>query len=282
MNVSDAAGRTASAVSRGELALVLAWMRAFAAEIGLAANQHEYDLAVLYDRLRSRAPDLYVELGRGQACSTLLAALAFAANGGGSIVSIDLNPLTSHDLLARLPAATGITVDLRVGDIRDLGADEWQALTAGSRDVAVFVDAHGATGAPIAEVLLPFAREHREIGWQLICHDVLCVEDRTLFDAFSGAYSKRYPLVSPYPEFRAIFPALAGLDVRHFSKLGTPPEGMLRALDVPVSMTPARAAKHRFVDGVDRADIAARFGLLARSATIVVDLPAGPTPIRPA
>lgn len=261
-------------VGRGELALVLAWMRAFAAETQLASNQHEYDIAVFYQLLRARPPDVYIELGRGKGSSTLLAAQAMAANGCGSIISYDLAGLTAHDLLDRLRAESRVAIDLRVGDIRDLVTDDWQNFVSDAREVAVLVDAHEETGAPVSEVLLPFVRSRPDIGWRMFFHDVLYVPDRALFGAFAESYMRSYPFVSPYPEYGAIFPALEGLGATHYARFMDSLSAFCAALEIPTAMTNERARKHRFVGRNHDDDVIGRFGRLARSATLLVDLPA--------
>jgi hypothetical protein len=259
--------------SAEELRLMLAWSRAFAAETKKENTQHEHDLVVAYRLLRTRRPQLYVELGRGQGCSTLNAAMAFAANGAGSIVSYDLHALTAHDLLPRMKA-TGVDIDLRIGDIRAFDAGTWAALTAGKRSVAVLVDAHEETGAPVAGVLLPYVAAHPEIDWLLMFHDVLFVEDPILFDAFDRTYTKVHPFLSRWPEYAAILPAVQAMQPTHFARLGREIDDVLIATDTERYMAKGRSLRHGFLPSADPDDIEARFSLLRRSSTMALLRPA--------
>ena len=251
-----------------EIALMLALSRAFAADTAQAGNQHEHDIVTMYCQLRNRRPDLYVELGRGNGSSTFVAAMALAANRHGRVVSYDLHP-TGHDLLSRFPI-----VDERVGDIRTLSSTDWDTLATGCDRIAVLVDAHEQTGQPVAEVLLPFVRERRDIAWFVMFHDVLNMPEQTLFDAFADHYQRRRPFVSPYLEYAAIFQAFDGMPVSHFAELGQPYHGAMRALGVAVRKEPFRAGVQQWKPDADRELIDSLYALHPASSIACIDMAA--------
>lgn len=248
----------------GEIRLALTWMRMFARETAQAANQHEHDLAVMYSLMRGFRPDAYIELGRGQGCSTLMASMAVAANGTGKITSFDLHSNFNPDLFGRL--RDRIDIELREGDICDLTMDSWVELTKGCRRVAVLVDAHEETGGPISDVLIPFVKSRPDIKWALMFHDVLLVEDPELFAAFASHYQKSAPFVSPYPEYARIFSATKDMSPTHFVRLGA-------GMDVDefrVLMPPGRSGKHQFSTDMTPDEIERRFSALNASSMMAV------------
>jgi hypothetical protein len=253
-----------------DTALMLAWSRAFSDRTNQPNNLHEHDIVTMYRRLRELQPDIYIELGRGDGCSTLVAAMALAANRKGRIVSFDLHEIAGHDLLDRFSRLGRLEIDAAIADIRHLTRDTWAGLCSGCATVAVLVDAHEDTGIPVSAVMLPFMREQTEIRWFAMFHDVLKIDDRVMSDALSDENVKKYPFTSPFPEYRNIFPALSGMNVDHFSNVGKLYRKDMEALGVSVFMPPGRATIRSWRDGTDIAGMCQRYDALAASSMMCV------------
>jgi hypothetical protein len=125
----------------------------------------------LYALCREYRPDVVIELGRGYGNSTCVFASAIEANGGGQLMSFDLDSLW-HELTVPKLMTNGFAkivsrVDARTQDIATV---DFGQLVGDAKKVFVFWDAHGWEAADgVLCRLMPAIAGRKHL---VACHDV--------------------------------------------------------------------------------------------------------------
>lgn len=221
-------------------------------ETGLRDNQTHYDAALLYCCIKGIRPDLWLEIGRGNGGSTLIASKAMSENRKGRIVSFDLYELTAHDLLNRAARTVPGGIRQVIGDVREPGIFEPEEIVSGCEKVAVLVDAHEGTGEIVVQKLFPLLQSKPMVDWYLFFHDVLYVPEKGHFDSFSDSYQKTYPFASPYEEYAPIFRMLPSHLIGHFAQANAEVCSMIAGVGIDQHLSWYHYDKQSFQPGIDK------------------------------